>query len=101
MCRGVLRRPWARALCLVPLLLTLVSVQSAQAAPPTQHASARAPLNANHLLSATNANGLNREVFGYAYASNLGDPTVGYPSWNFDLLSTVAFFSIRVHYDGV
>jgi len=51
--------------------------------------------------SSYNNFGLTREVFGYAYASSLGDSTVGYPSWNFDLLSTVAFFSIRVDYNGV
>jgi len=50
--------------------------------------------------SAATGNGLRREVFGYALANSLGDPTVGYPSWNFDLLSTVAFFSIRVTYNG-
>src|SRR5216684_5605028 len=27
-----------------------------------------------------------REVFGFAFASSLGDPTIGYPSWNFGLL---------------
>ncbi len=37
-----------------------------------------------------------REIFGYAYASSLGDPNVGYPSWNFDLLSTVAFFALHI-----
>ena len=41
-----------------------------------------------------------REIFGYASAGSLGDPTIGYPSWNFDLLSTVAFFAIHVRYDG-
>jgi len=28
-----------------------------------------------------------QEVFGFALASSLADPTVGYPSWNFDFLS--------------
>ena len=51
-------------------------------------------------VSAT-ASGPNREVFGYATAGSLGDPTYGYPSWNFNLLSTVAFFAIHVNYDGV
>ncbi len=41
-----------------------------------------------------------REIFGYAYASSLGDPNVGYPSWNFDLLSTVAFFALHIQYNG-
>src|SRR5438093_206516 len=41
-----------------------------------------------------------REVFGFALASSLSDPTVGYPSWDFSLLSTVAFFGLHVNNDG-
>ena len=41
-----------------------------------------------------------REVFGFAYASSLGDPTVGYPSWNMSLLSTVAYFGLHVAPSG-
>ncbi len=41
-----------------------------------------------------------REVFGFALASSLSDPTVGYPSWDFSLLSTVAFFGLHVNDDG-
>ncbi len=37
-----------------------------------------------------------REVFGFAFASSLGDPTIGYPTWNFALLSTVAYFGVHV-----
>jgi spore germination protein YaaH len=43
---------------------------------------------------------LYREVFGFAFASSLGDPTIGYPSWNFTLLSTVAYFGIHVDWTG-
>jgi len=43
---------------------------------------------------------LRREVFGFALASSLGDPTYGYPSWNFSLLSTVAFFGLHINWDG-
>ena len=39
---------------------------------------------------------LQREIFGFALASSLGDPSIGYQSWNFDLLSTVAFFGVHV-----
>jgi spore germination protein YaaH len=39
-------------------------------------------------------------VFGFALGSSLSDPTVGYPSWNFDLLSTVAYFGLHVLWDG-
>ena len=41
--------------------------------------------------------GPQREVFGFALLSSLGDPTVGYPSWNFSLLSTVALFGLHVN----
>src|SRR3981081_3253607 len=37
-----------------------------------------------------------REVFGFALASSLSDPTFGYPSWDFSLLTTVAFFGLHV-----
>ena len=51
------------------------------------------------LTTVTN-NRLFREVFGFAFASSLGDPTIGYPSWNFTLLSTVAYFGIHVDWTG-
>jgi len=41
-----------------------------------------------------------REIFGFALASSLADPTVGYPSWDFSLLSTVAFFGLHVQANG-
>jgi spore germination protein YaaH len=44
--------------------------------------------------------GLKREVFGFALASSLSDPTVGYPTWDFSLLSTVAFFGLHVQDNG-
>ena len=44
--------------------------------------------------------GPQREVFGFALASSLADPTYGYPSWDFSLLSTVAFFGLQVQDDG-
>lgn len=43
---------------------------------------------------------LYREVFGFAFASSLGDPTIGYPSWNMSLLTTVAYFSLHVDWNG-
>ena len=46
------------------------------------------------------AGGPQREVFGFALLSSLADPTVGYPSWNFSLLSTVAVFGLHVQTDG-
>jgi len=61
--------------------------------------SAGQPLQGSAPLNAT-ANTLRREVFGFAYSGSLGDPYIGYPSWNFNDLSTVAFFAIHVQYDG-
>src|SRR6202521_1812894 len=46
------------------------------------------------------AGGPQREIFGFALASSLADPTVGFPSWNFSLLTTVAFFGLHVQDDG-
>jgi spore germination protein YaaH len=43
---------------------------------------------------------LKREVFGFALASSLSDPSVGYSTWNFSLLSTVAYFGLHVQDDG-
>ncbi|HZK72515.1 MAG TPA: glycosyl hydrolase family 18 protein [Clostridia bacterium] len=41
-----------------------------------------------------------REIFGFAFSSSLADATVGYPSWNFSLLTTVAFFGLNTQDDG-
>ncbi|TAN34311.1 hypothetical protein EPN29_02805 [bacterium] len=46
------------------------------------------------------AGGPMREIFGFALASSLSDPTIGYPTWDFSLLSTVAFFGLHVQDDG-
>src|SRR6266404_7313896 len=46
------------------------------------------------------AGGPVREVFGFALASSLSDPTMGYPTWDFSLLSTVAFFGLHVQDGG-
>lgn len=46
------------------------------------------------------AGGPLREVFGFALASSLADPTLGYTTWDFSLLSTVAVFGLHVQDDG-
>ena len=46
---------------------------------------------------AARTNGPQREVFGFVNASNLGDLNVGYGQWNFQLLTTVAFFGLQVN----
>ncbi len=73
-----------------------VGMTPAQAAAPNRVVSA-APRTA---AVGTGAGNLSREVFGFALGSSLSDPTVGYPSWNFDLLSTVAYFGLHVLWDG-
>jgi spore germination protein YaaH len=44
--------------------------------------------------------GPSREVFGFGLASSLADPTFGYPTWDFGVLTTVAFFGLHVQDDG-
>src|ERR1700730_657670 len=46
------------------------------------------------------ATGPQREVFGFVQASVLDDPTVGYPSWDFSMLTTVAYFAVHIRSDG-
>ena len=43
---------------------------------------------------------VSHEVFGFALASSLTDPNFGDSSWNYSLLSTVAFFGLHVNDDG-
>jgi hypothetical protein len=64
------------------------------ASPAEAHAPGLAP------IQAAGGPHLGREVFGFALASSLADPTIGYPSWNFDLVSTVAFFGLHVNTVG-
>ena len=65
-------------------------VRTYQQSPASQSSIVKAPSNPR----------LFREVFGFAFASSLGDPTIGYPSWNFSLLSTVAYFGLHVTWTG-
>ena len=41
-----------------------------------------------------------KEIFGFGLASSLSDASVGYPTWDFTLLGTVAFFGLHVNDDG-
>jgi hypothetical protein len=70
------------------------------AAPTTSGQLAPIASQGRQAAATTNASGLRREVFGFATAGSLTDPTIGYPSWNFNLLSTVAFFALHFRYDG-
>src|SRR5260370_28370096 len=65
------------------------------ASPQLQAAVRSAALNTIALVSTPTK--LQREVFGFVNAGNLGNSTVGYPSWNFNLLSTVTFFGLQVN----
>ena len=51
-------------------------------------------------LAPKTSNGPQREVFGFVQAGVMGDPTVGYPSWDFSMLTTVAYFGVHVSWDG-
>ena len=75
------------------LVLTLGS------APASALARTQSPIP-HSLATANQAPQLSREIFGFALGSSLTDPTVGYPSWNFSLLSTVAYFGLHVQDDG-
>ena len=72
----------------------------------TALAVANAPTNTPAAVTSTPTKTLSavqhssREVFGFALASSLTDSSIGYPSWNFDLLSTVAFFGLHVDTAG-
>jgi spore germination protein YaaH len=85
-----------------PVVMQDVSKQVGAATPSRSGgASAASGAAAPASSSATASNSqLRREVFGFALASSLADGTVGYPSWNFSLLSTVAFFRLYINDDG-
>jgi len=71
------------------------------AASPTAPVGQAGTSGASSAAGTATSGGPTREVFGFTYSGSLGDPTVGYPSWNFNLLSTVAFFSLHANYKGV
>ena len=77
------------------LILVGLSGFAAQGAGPVV---AAAPAAAHAPLAASTPP--RREVFGFALSGTLNDASVGYPSWNFSLLSTVAYFGIHVQADG-
>jgi len=61
---------------------------------------ARAASGAAGSAAAPVAPTLEREVLGFAKADSLNDPAVGFRTWNFSLLSDVAYFGIHVNPDG-
>lgn len=64
--------------------------------PPSPSPSAGAQPQVHAAPATTSGQRPTREVFGFADAGSLGDPSVGYQSWDFSLLSTVAFFGLSV-----
>lgn len=72
---------------------------AAQRVAAAPQASALAPFTPAAPL-ATAAPAPQREVFGFALASTLTDQYGGDQTWNFSLLSTVAFFGLHVNDDG-
>lgn len=58
-----------------------------------------APASSSPLIGATLPP--RREVFGFAFGnSSLSDPTVGYPTWSFRTLTTIAYFGLNIAWDG-
>src|SRR5258706_14985871 len=82
-----------------PTIMDEAAALAAQPAPKALNAAAAGLLGAPRALTLppASANKAQREVFGFVNASNLGDPNVGYRSWNMSLLSTVAFFSLQLN----
>ena len=76
-------------------------MQQAATAVATSPTAALQPFTAAPKLAAVGGSGgPQREVFGFGLLSSLSDPTIGYPSWNFSLLSTVAVFGLQVQSNG-
>ncbi|HEV2415713.1 MAG TPA: glycosyl hydrolase family 18 protein [Candidatus Dormibacteraeota bacterium] len=94
------------ALYVAALLIAVapaVASHPAAAAAPARQAPARHTLtstSAPHRALGVTTFGLRREVFGFALASSLADSSFGDPTWDFRLLSTVAFFGLHVNWDG-
>ena len=57
-----------------------------------KHSSALAPVRLT-----SSATTLRRDVLGFADDYNLDDPSVGWRSWNFSLLSSVVYFALHVN----
>lgn len=86
-----------------PVLPKIMRQAAAQAAaPPSRELAPFQPVPKLSPRSSVRAGapafqGPSREVFGFVNAVNIADPQVGYPSWNFGLLTTVAFFGLHVN----
>jgi spore germination protein YaaH len=84
-----------------PPIMSLADQQSAgpassMALAPFGHTTALREMASVSAGFSSNPN-LQREVFGFVNAGNLGDPYVGYSTWDLSLLSTVAYFGLHVN----
>src|SRR5579864_9388356 len=98
-----LHRQGRYVLLLVALLAlanSLLGSETNASAAPSVGAISLSPIQVAPRTVASSASILKREVFGFALSSTLSDASVGYPTWNFSLLSTVAFFGLHVQTDG-
>jgi spore germination protein YaaH len=82
---------------LAPRVMQQAADLAAQPASASMLAASRAPHLATIPLAARTPTPLQREVFGFVNSGNLGNSDVGYTTWNFGLLSTVAFFGLQVN----
>jgi len=82
-------------------MLAATAVIIAASASPTVMASSSTPRSSHPAQTKAQSQVSNailrREVFGFVNASRLGDAAVGYPSWDFSLLSTVAYFAFHIN----
>ena len=79
-----------------PLVMQQFAERSSAPATPQLYGAA-APAIATAPIATRAATRPQREVFGFADSWNLGDPSVGYTTWNFSLLTTVAYFGLQVN----
>jgi Glycosyl hydrolases family 18 len=83
-----------------PLVMT--QAQTTRADSATAQLLPRGPVIPLHLQpqDRPTATSLRRETFGFARAEALSDPSRGWRAWDFNLLSTVAFFDLEVDRDS-
>jgi spore germination protein YaaH len=81
--------------CTVLALIATLAVTASAAAPQPPGSTA-----ATQVIH-TAASKTSREIFGYALSGSLSNPDWGYASWNFSLLTTVAYFGIHINASGV
>jgi spore germination protein YaaH len=80
-----------------PFITQELASEAFQPPPPgLQPAGHTARLVAFHQAAA----GPSREVFGFVRAATIGYGDIGYTTWDFSMLTTVAYFGLHVNWDG-